>query len=306
MNRNKLKAVLLLLFLSIVWGSSFILIKKGLIGYSAGQVGALRIVFSGLIFLPILLYKLRKERIKKPGYSLLFALLEIGIPPFLFALAETVVSSSTTGILNSLVPLFTLVSGALLFKVKTGLSKVMGVIVGLVGAMMLVLFQKGINFEPGNFADAASIYGILVLIAGIMYGTAGNILKEKLHDIDDVMIVAVAFTSMAVPAAIYLLSTDIFSIPLSNPVNLQSFISIFILSSVNSALAMYLFSILTKLSSALFASFCTYLMPFVAIFWGVLDGEAFYAVHFIGMAVIFLGIYIVNKDSFKALKKNNL
>ncbi len=303
MNRNKLKAVLLLLFLSIVWGSSFILIKKGLIGYSAGQVGALRIVFSGLIFLPILLNKLRKEKIKKPGYSLLFGLLEIGIPPFLFATAETVVSSSTTGILNSLVPLFTLVSGALLFKVKTGLAKVAGVIVGLIGALMLVLFHRGINFEPGNFADAASFYGLLVLIAGIMYGTAGNILKEKLHDIDDIMIVAVAFTSMALPAGIYLLTTDFFSIPLSNPVNLQSFISIFILSSVNSALAMYLFSILTKLSSALFASFCTYLMPFVAIFWGVLDGEEFYAVHFIGMAVIFIGIYIANKDSFKALKK---
>lgn len=303
MNRNKIKALLLLIFLSIVWGSSFILIKKGLIGYSAGQVGALRIVFSGLIFLPILAIKLRKVKIQKPGYNLLFGLLEIGIPPFLFALAETVVSSSTAGILNSLVPLFTLVSGAILFKVKTGISKIAGVIVGLVGALMLVLFRSGLNFEPGNFADAASIYGLLVLIAGMMYGLGGNILKEKLHDVDDVMITAVAFTSMAIPAGIYLLTTDIFSIPLSNPVNLQSFISIFILSSVNSALAIYLFSKLTKMSSALFASFCTYLMPFVAIFWGVVDGEAFYIIHFIGMTIIFIGIYIANKDSFKGLKK---
>jgi drug/metabolite transporter (DMT)-like permease len=117
------------------------------------------------------------------------------------------------------------------------------------------------------------------------------------------MLTAVAFTSMALPAGIYLLTTDLFSIPLSNPVNLQSFISIFILSSVNSALAIYLFSKLTKMSSALFASFCTYLMPFVAIFWGVLDGEEFYSIHFIGMAIIFLGIYLANRDSFKAMRE---
>ncbi len=304
MNTNKIKAVALLILLSLVWGASFLLIKKGLLVYSAGQVGALRIIFAGLTLLPVLVWKWKSVAANKPWDIVLYGVFEIGIPPFLFAYAETVLSSSTTGILNSLTPLFTLLAGVMLFRLKTNARSITGVFVGLIGALVLTLFRDGLNFDPGNFGGDSAWYAMLVIIAGILYGVAGNLLKERLNSVDDVVLIALMFTSMSIPAGIYLLTTDIFSIPVNNSETLMSLASIFFLSLVNSALAIYLFSKLTKLSDALFASFVTYIIPFVAILLGALDGEELNSLHFTGLGIIFLGIYIANRDSFRPRRRN--
>ncbi len=295
------KSFLLLFILSVVWGTSFILIKKGLDTYSAGQVGALRISIAGLLFLPVFIKNVRYLDNSKIKVLLLFGFCEIGLPPFLFAFAETGISSSTTGILNSLVPLFTLGIGFILFRVKVNSMKVAGVLIGLLGAFLLTFFRFDNGFSSFGRFDLANIYAFSVILAGIFYGLAGNILKEHLADVSDIAITSSVFVFMSVPALLYLATTDFVNIPLTEPDNLFSFVSIFILSTVNSALAIYLFSILTKISTALFASFVTYLIPFVAIFWGFLDGEAISIYHFIGLGIILGGIYIANM----AMRKEN-
>lgn len=289
MGKINRKAALLLIVLSFIWGSSFILMKKGLDVYSWDQVAALRVTLAGLVLLPYVILKFKS--IIKLKYILLFAALEVGFPPFLYTYAQTVVDSSSAGILNSLVPLFTLMTGAFIFGVKVNSSKVAGVFIGLLGALFLILFKTG----EGNIIDLSNSYGLLIVLATLMYGLGGNVLKEKLQDVSSILIAALSFVCMGIPTGLYLLTTDFLSIPLSNPTNLQAFIAIVLLSLFGSALAIMLFNILVKKSNALFGSFVTYLIPFVAIFWGALDGENINYKHFLSLMVILFGIFIANR-----------
>lgn len=295
MGKSKAQAVLLLAILSIIWGSSFILMKKGLTAYSPVQVASLRICIAGLVFLPYVLTHLKK--IQKLKFIILFALLEVGIPPYLYTIAQTKIDSSTAGILNSLVPLFTLLSGFVIYKINANLLKVVGVLIGLLGAVLLIFFDpsKSASFNLSN------VLGLLVVLATLMYGIGGNILKEHLSEVPSVLITAVSFVSMSIPASILLFSTDIFSIPLSDSANLQALGAITILSLIGSALAIVLFNVLIKKSNALFGSFITYFIPFVAILWGALDNEPINYMHFLSVLIIISGIYIANKG----MKDNN-
>jgi len=288
----KLKSVLILIVLSVIWGSSFILMKEGLKAYSPEVVAALRITIAAVVFLPYLLTKLKQ--ITKLKYIILFALLEVGIPPFLYTFAQTVIDSSTAGILNSLVPLFTLITGAIIFGVRVTLLKTAGVLIGLSGAVFLVLFAPG-SADVINFSNA---FGFLIVLATLMYGLGGNILKEYLQDVSSMVITATSFVCMGIPAGLFLLTTDVMSLPLSDPANLRAFAAIATLSIVGSALAIVLFNVVIKQSDALFASSVTYLIPFVAIFWGVLDGEAIGYVHAVSLLIILSGIYLSNKGTF--------
>jgi drug/metabolite transporter (DMT)-like permease len=219
MNKDKLHSIILLVILSLIWGSSFILIKKGLIGYSPAQVGALRVVIAALVFVPYIIRYFKKINLKTYGFILLFGLMEIGIPPYLYAFAQTVVNSSTAGILNSLVPLFTLLTGFIIFRVSVNSYKVIGVILGLIGAVLLVFFKSG-DFSSVDFSNS---WGLLIVLATLLYGLGRNILKEYLQDISDIQITALAFVSMGIPSGVYLFSTDFIYITINEPTVLPSF-----------------------------------------------------------------------------------
>ena len=301
MDRNKSEAIGILVVLSIIWGSSFILMKKGMLVYAPDQVASLRIVLAAIVFLPYFIIKIRK--VKKLKFILAFAFLEIGIPPYLYTYAQTVVDSSTAGILNSLVPLFTLIAGALIYKIKADRMKVAGVFLGLLGAVLLVYYKSDTSLT----FDIANSYGLLIVLATLMYGIGGNILKEHLEEVPGTVITATAFVMMAIPAGIYLSTTNIFDISLAEPQNLKAMSYIAILSFFGSALAIVLFSILIKKSNALFGAFITYFIPFVAIFWGYSDGENIHIMHFVSLLTILAGIYLANKESYKkpSVLKNN-
>ena len=289
MGKNKAQAVILVVILSIIWGSSFILMKEGLKAYSPIQVASMRIFIAALVFAPYLITQLKK--VKQLKFIILFALLEIGIPPYLYTFAQTKVDSSTAGILNSLVPLFTLIAGFLIYKIEVNFLKIAGVLVGLLGAVMLIF----LNPSKAGTLDFSNILGLLIVLATLMYGIGGNILKEHLGDVSSTLVTAVAFVTMGIPAGILLFSTDILSIPISEPENLRALGAITALSLFGSALAIILFNVLIKISNALFGSFVTYFIPFIAILWGIVDHEAISYVHFLSLLVILSGIYIANK-----------
>lgn len=290
MDKNRIQSIVILIVLSLIWGTSFILIKKGLVGYPANEVGALRIVLASLVFVPYAIKNFRLLDFSLYKYIFAFALLELGIPPFLYSYAQTVVNSSTAGILNSLVPLFTLLIGFIVYKVPTNKFKVLGVLIGLLGAVLLVFFKTG-DFSFIDFANSA---GLLIVLATLMYGLGSNILKEYLQDISDMDITSIAFISMGIPAFLYLLTTDFFHITFTKPEVLPSLGAIAILSVFGSALAIYLFAKLVKKSNALFASFVTYLIPFVSMIWGLLDGEGVTFIQILSLLMILSGIYLAN------------
>jgi drug/metabolite transporter (DMT)-like permease len=203
-------------------------------------------------------------------------------------MAQTQVSSSMAGVLNALTPLFALVVGLFLYKVKFIWPNILGIILGLIGAASLIIIGSGFNFEAKN------LYPLLIILATLCYAFNVNITKEEVADLDGVTIIAIAFIFIGPFAGIYLLNCD-FSKALNSPYIVQSFSSIFLLALLGSVIATILFNYLIKYTTALFASTVTYIIPVVAIFWGLLDGETIMVAQSFSIVVILLGVYLVNK-----------
>ena len=282
---------LLLLFLTIVWGSSFILMKTGLLVFSPYQMASLRIFAAALSLLPIAIYHIRKLPWTDLRYILLFGFFNAGIPAFLFAISQQHINSSTAGILNSLTPLFTLLMGAFFFKVSFNVFKFSGVVIGFFGAVLLIYYRDKAFSLAGQ--SEYTFYVLLIVLATAFYGMAGNILKTHLHHIKGYIIASIAYAMFGLPLGIYLFSTDfVHKLATGGDQALESFFAILILGIIGSAFAIILYHKLIQQSNALFASFVTYLIPFVAIIWGWADGEPVTAITFLSLAIILGGIFI--------------
>ncbi|MFO8068032.1 MAG: DMT family transporter [Bacteroidales bacterium] len=289
-NKPALIDWLTLIFLMFVWGSSFIFIKKGLIAFSPLQVGALRVGLSFIVLLPFTISRLKRVEKGDIKFFILAGLLGNGIPAFLFAIAQTRLDSFMAGILNSLTPVFTLVVGILFFGIRARWFNILGVFIGLIGAVGLLWSSSNGNISLNIF------YSLAVIAATICYAFNMNIVKRFLSKYDTVTIVSVAFLFIGIPALIFIFTfTDFLMVMQAGN---QSWISlgyIVILAFVGTSLAVILNVRIIKRTSAVFASSVTYLMPLVSIMWGVLDGEAFLLIFILWIIVILGGVYMANR-----------
>ena len=279
---------IIFLILSLIWGSSFILMKRGLDAFTSNQVAAFRIFISYLAFLPIAIKHFNK--IKKENIISLLIIGFIGnaIPAMLFTKAQTRIDSSLAGMLNSLTPMFTLFVGLLFYKSRILLINIVGILLGLIGAIGLV--NNGQNIFSGD-----NSYAIFIVIATIFYGISANEVKFKLPGMSGIAIAALSFFFIGPFAGIYLLFTD-FSGAINSGILLQSLGYIAILAIFGSFFAVMLFNTLIIYTSAIFASSVTYIIPLIAIMWGVVDGEPFTMNNLLWISVIMVGIYLVNKQ----------
>ena len=212
-----------------------------------------------------------------------------GIPAFLFTKAQTQLDSSLVGILNSLVPLFTLLLGVYFFRTKPSKINIVGIIIGLCGAIVLTYSTMGDGLEINN-------YIFLVILATVMYAISINVIKKYLQDIDALSVTALAFLILGPLSAIYIFNTDFLS--LSNSAEgIEALLYIVLLAVVGTSLAVVMFNQLISRSSAIFASSVTYLIPIIAIFWGIFDGEKVTLTHLLSVVIILGGVYLVNKKS---------
>jgi drug/metabolite transporter (DMT)-like permease len=277
-----------LILLAVVWGTSFILIKRGLVAYTPNQVAALRIVISGIALSPVLLFAMK--RIPKDRWLPIFGvgLFGSGIPPFLYSLAQTVVDSMVAGILNSVTSLFTLIIGVLLFRARPVPIKVIGVFVGLAGAAYLIYMQSGRH-------TLQSTYSLYIIVATICYGTSVNLLKRYCQDVDSLSLTTLAFMMIAPPAAGYLFTTDFLTVMQDHEAGMSSLMYISILAVFGTAGASALFFKLVQMTSPLFGATVTFLIPIVAVMWGWIDGEAIGTGIIVGMILILAGVWLTNR-----------
>lgn len=274
--------------LSIVWGSSFILMKEGLTVLSAYQVASLRMLFSGLVLLPFAFRAFKKIPKEKMGIVFLSGFLGNFIPAYLFCIAETNIDSSIAGILNSLTPLFTIVVGLSFFKTTINKQKMIGVIIGFIGLCLLFAAGKNISFQNLSFAS-------LVLVATFFYGLNVNVVGKFLKNIRSIDIVSVAFAFLIIPSAFILYLTGYFSMPYNNLGFQQASIAGIVLGVVGTSIASILFYMLIKRSTIIFASMVTYGIPVIAVAWGVYFGESISILQIGSLFIILAGVYIVNK-----------
>lgn len=276
--------------LALTWGSSFILMKRGLDVYPSDQVAALRISIAFLFLSPLIIRHYRKA-VAKP-WIWLAGMGTFGnlLPAFLFTKAETMISSALTGMLNSLVPVFTLLIGMMVFRISVLWQQIIGVFIGLAGAVGLIAMGQS-DPHPGNVLLGC----FLVVVATVFYGISVNIIKAKLGHMNAITATVLAMCIIGPIAMAYLFTTD-FPVRLqSHPQALISLSYIIILAVFGTALSVIVYNILIRETGALFAASVTYLMPIVAMGWGWGDGEAVSIYHFLCIGIILAGVWLVNK-----------
>lgn len=290
-----MKKWIYLISLSLIWGTSFILIKKALIGLTPIQLGSLRIIFSSIIIFIFAWNTLKLISKKEWKWIIISAFLGSFFPAFLFAFAETEIDSSVASILNSLVPLNTVIIGAIVFKIASSKKQIIGVVVGLIGTYLLI--DGGIQLNP----DQNYLYSGLVILCSFLYGFNVNIIKKYLNDIPAVTIAAGHFSVIFIPAII-IFSFSGFNVDQAyDPITLKSIGYVLILSAFGTALAKVLFNKLVQISTAVFASSVTYSLLIVSLFWGILDGELFSFNQLMATALIVLGVLLSSRKPRQSL-----
>ena len=290
---------ILFIGLCLVWGSSFILIMRGLEAFTPLQLGAIRIVIAAAVLLPFVIGKAKKVKKTEWKFILLIGLLGNGIPAFLFPLAETRITSASAGILNMLSPLFVLVLGLLFFGFAFTRRQSLGVVLGLIG--VLVLLSAG-GQDVDLFEHIS--YSMLVVLATLGYGLSTVMIKKYLNETPPILASGFGLLSVAVPYLIYLLTiSDISTVFAENPLAWESFVYVFILGSLGTAVALIMFYSLLQRTNPIFSASITYVMPIVALMWGLLDGEQIGVMQLLGMGIIFIGVFLANAQKFRPLKK---
>jgi drug/metabolite transporter (DMT)-like permease len=282
--------IILLIALALIWGSSFILMKNGLKVYSSAQVATMRMFFSFLFLLPLTIRYAFKIPLKYYGMITLVGLLGNGIPAILFATAQTKLNSSTAGVLNTLTPIFTLVVAAVFFKQTFSLQRIAGVVMGLLGAIALIMLRSNGSIDP-NYT-----YGLYILLATICYAWSVNLIKEYLYKLPALGISSLALLVIGPVYGYYLFyHTDFILRVQLETGSLDALFYVVLLAMFGTALSLILFNKLVQISNIVYASSVTYLIPIVALFWGIVDGEQLNIIHFIGMSMILSGVYLANR-----------
>jgi len=280
---------LTLVFLSVIWGTSFILIKRGLDSYSGIQVASLRMLTAFIVVIPFIPKALKKLKQEHLPYIFFIAIVGNGLTAFLFATSQEHLDSSVAGMLNATTPILTYIIGVAFYRVLVKSHKVLGLSIGLVGTVLLLYLNTSKNI------DSNLIYMFLLILASSFYSTNVNMVKFNLKDLDGVTISILTFAILGPIAAVLFFTSDLQTAYLS-PKFTESTIYIIILGLLSSVLATVIFNILIKYTSAIFASTVTYLIPIVAVMWGFVDGENISIFEVLSVFIIIAGIYLVNKE----------
>ena len=287
---NQQKKWFYLTLLSFVWGSSFILMKKALVTLSPVQLGALRVLITAVFVLIVGHKGLRKVQKKHWIYLFYTALFGSFFPVFLFAYAVKGIDSSIVSILNSLTPFNTFIVGVLLFGYRFRKKQFLGILVGLMGTTLLIL--KGADINPNQQYE----YSFLVILASVGYAFNVNMIKKYLSDLDALTITAGNFLFLIIPSLVVLLFTGFFTNFEYNEAGVTSLGYITILAILGTGLAKILYVKMVHIATPVFASSVTYVIPIIAVLWGIMDGEKLDFLQLMAGGIILFGVYLVNKN----------
>ena len=279
----------LLIIIALTWGSSFILIKKSLLAFTPYQIGAFRVGISGLLLCYFGFPALKRMDKKTVLWVALVGFFGNFLPMFLFPIAQTRVSSSLAGILDSLVPIFVLVFGFIIFGIKSKPLQMFGAVIGFVGAALIMYFSEG-STEESNLG-----YALLIVLATALYAMAALIIKERLNHVKSKDLSSAVFTVWLIPSVLILVLSGFFTNFDTSAEAIESLGYLSILTVLGTAIAIMLYYKLIQNTSPVFASTVTYLLPLIAVIWGLLDGESFSIWYVIGGLLILWGIYLIRE-----------
>ena len=278
-----------LAILSLIWGSSFILIKKGLVGLNSVQLASLRMIFAASVIYIYSYNSIKKIPKKSWKWIVITAYLGTFFPVYLISYGQTEIESGLASIITTVTPINTLIIGVIFFSLTFSIKQLLGLFIGLVGAVLLLYEASETNLNSNIY------FSFFIYLTTVGYAASVNLIKKYLTNIPPEAVTAGIFLSISPPAIIVLYFSDFTDLNFQDPLILKSIFFVLVLGVFGSAIAQTLFNKFVKISSPIFASAVTYTMPVVAIFWALIDGEILSIMQFFATAIILIGVYLVNK-----------
>jgi drug/metabolite transporter (DMT)-like permease len=273
----------LLVVPGVIWGASFLFIAEGLKALGPNGVTFVRILigFATLSLFPAARGPVARGDRWRIGW---LGLIWFALPLSLFPFAEQRVTSALTGMLNGANPIFTALVAALLTRRPPTRGVAMGLIVGLLGAVLVALPSVG---EGGSSAAGVA----MILLALTFYGFALN-LARPLQQRNGALPVLWRAQGVA------LLATAPLGIPevLHAHWSLGPVLSLLALGSLGTAVAFVLAAVAAGRLGATRASATAYFMPVVALLLGVVvRGEHVALLSVVGSAVLLAGAWVMRR-----------
>ena len=288
---SEFKHWMLLLFLSVIWGTSFILIKKSLLAFTPIEVATLRVGISGLAFAPFFIRLVKKLEWRRWWFYLVISLTGSGIPAILYSTAQTKLSSATSGVLNSMTPIFALLIGIFIFRNSTSRIQIAGTFLGFLGVSFLILLDQPADSHQSNTV----LYGGLIILGTVLYGLNVNLIQEFFQKVSPMELTTFSFFLLGFPVALIIPFTTIPNKIFTHPQGFESLASVSGLAIVSTAMAIIIFYRLVQETSAVFGSSVAYFIPVVALVWGAVDGEFIGWMHVVSMLAILIGVFMIRK-----------
>jgi drug/metabolite transporter (DMT)-like permease len=273
--------------LTVVWGSSFMLIEVAVRELAPATAMAARFLLAGLVLLALLAARsgigsaLRSvAAVWRPG--LVLGAVNAAVPFFLIAWGQTRIDSGVSAVALGTVPLFTaLLAARVLPSERMGGARLAGVAVGLSGVVVLA------GADPETSASAA-IGTIAVLAAGLSFAAAGLYSQLRLRTLQG-PVLATAFT---LGGGLILLPFGVVQAPSALP-SVRVIGALALLAVVATAFGGLVVFRLIRLHGAARMSLVTYLLPPMALFYGrVILDEPVAAARLGGLALILAGVAV--------------
>ncbi len=280
---------ILVFTLAGIWGSSYLVLKKALVVFTPLQVIAGRMFFASIFLLPFALREIKNIPRQKWGSLIFFAIITNLCVTYLNALAQSQITSSLNGIFSALTPLMTLVLGLVFYRQTFKPIQLLGLLIGLIGTLILVFYA------PGNELGAINLFALIAVLATLCTGLSGNIVKFNLSDLSSVQISSIAFLIVFPLAAFYVWQSDFFILGLESSEGRWALGEILFLAFFANVIAILIFTWLIEISSPVFATLVTYLVPIVALGWGLWDGEVVNLSQLMGMGIIISSVWLVGR-----------
>lgn len=282
-----------LVILGAMWGASFIFIKQSLKVFNPFEAAAIRISLSALILGPLVWSRLKNISLGDWKLLLAAGFFGNGLPAFLWAGAQQGLDSAFGGLLNATTPIFTFFVSLLFFRQMPGFKAWMGLALGVLG-MVVFFMLAGRKAGVGHFSFRHALMGVG---GAACYGVSLNIVRHRLRHLPPFLITGTPFIVMGVVAAgLLLLLSDVPAL-FHRPHVMEGLGYLLVLSAVASGLGVWLFNHLIRHTGALFASTVTYLIPLFALLWGSAFGEPLHVFVWPVLALIFSGIFLIQRDS---------
>ena len=296
---TSIKSYLALIFLSAIWGSSFLFIKLSIDTITPSLLTFYRLLIAS-IFLAFFCKKRKILKLLIDNKILFFGIAIFGnVLPFnLISFSEIYVDSVVASTLIGTMPLFTFIISFFLFKKQIfNLLSVSGLLIGFIG--MIIFIGLSNIFKP----SLSSHFSLLIIISALSYGFAANLVK-KVKDLSSLEIASFS-TFLATLFALPILFLDLRSFDsiyydVIIKISFKSWFAATILGLFCTGLAILIFFHLIKIRNAVFASQSNYLIPCFGTLWAYLFlDENLSENMFFGFFLIVVGGWMVNT----ALKK---